>query len=698
MKTRPKCLAANVAILALMALSPRPAFAQDDKGVSENEVAPATAQSDEIVVTARRVSESLQEAPAAITSLSAETLANARVEGLEGIAKLVPNLNFFPSFRQGGFQLSLRGVPTIQGGEASVAVLVDGVQAPAPDFINQDLLELRSVEVLRGPQGALYGRGAINGAILINTLDPGDHLENRFVASIGRANSVNVNNTLSGPLGSNLGFTLTAGARYTDGLIDNVGLGRKADQSRQVAARGKLVFKPGSATRIDLAGTYVSGLDDASLTSILPVALLDQASSSFPSHNLRARDDRELYSFSLKIEQETPIGILTSISQYAKSRSLLFGDGDFTDQPVAQQTFGTVVKAVNQDLRLSSSDPDGFRWLIGAFYQNRKTAQNIFVDGDPSGPFAGFVLADQQNRNDGEAYAVYGQVGLDLPAQFTLDAALRYDVDERRDVDLRAPGSAVAATFKALQPQLTLSKEFSDNIHAYATVGRGFRSGGFNAFTVPINIPGVSRKFEAEKTTNYEFGFKSQLLDRRLTVNLAVFHTVFDNQQVNRLINNPVALAVINVDSKIDGGEVEIVALPFEGLKLNASIGINNTRIKTDLYSRNRTPLSYSYTAQLGGQYDFPIHAGWNGLARIDYQRLGPIYYDPANAARYRSTQFVDASFRIQKGDLSIGIWGKNIFSEFAPAIYIPDAFAPGAGGLVRNKPASYGLEFRSAF
>ncbi len=665
------------------------------------EVAEDVASSDatgEILVTARRVRETLQSAPAAVTALSAKTLENARVGGLEDVAKLVPNLNFFPSFRQGGFALSMRGVPTIQGGEASVAVLVDGVQAPAPDFINQDLLELSSIEVLRGPQGALYGRGAINGAVLINTVDPGAALENHFIASAGRGNSVSVTNTLSGPLAEGVGFTLTGSVRSADGLIRDTGLHEKADDSEQGSVRGKLVLTPRDSTRIDLTALYVKGVDGASYISILPVALLDQASSVYPSRNLRTEDHRELYSVSAKIQQETPIGTLTSISQYAKSRSLVLGDADYSIAPVARQRFGTIVEAVNQDIRLSSDASRPVRWLVGAFYQNRKTTQNVFIDGDPAGALSGLTLANQLNRSRSEAYAVYGQVDATLPAGFKLSAALRYDIDKRRDEDLAVPGSTVSDTFKSLQPQLTLSRELATDLNAYATVGRGFRSGGFNSFSVPQNIPGVGRKYQAERTTNYEIGLKAQFFDRGLTVNAAAFHTEFTNEQVNRLLSNPVALAIVNIDSKIDGLEVEITARPVDRLTLTSSVGINHSSIKTALYDGNHTPLSYASTVQAGAEYELPISTEWSALARLDYQRFGPIYYDPANTARYRPTQFVDASLRFQKGDLSIGLWGKNIFSEYSPAIYIPDSFASGIGAVIRNRPASYGIEFRNHF
>lgn len=651
---------------------------------------------EEVVVNARRVSESLHDAPAAITVLSAETITNAGVQGLGDVVKLVPNLSFMPAWRQGVFNLAARGVPTIQGGEPSVAVLVDGVQAPGPDFINQDLLDIQSIEVLRGPQGALYGRGAINGALLIYTVDPTTTLEDRLVIRAGNGDTVNVTNTLRGPITDDLGFSLTTALRDTEGLIDDRGLGRPGDHSKQGAVRAKFVYTPSDATRIDWALSYVNGKDGASYLAAVPLDRIDDE-SNLPARNLDTTDDRELYSTSLKIEQDVGMGTLTSISQYAKATSLVLGDFDFTPAPAIRQRVDTTVSAFNQDLRLASAADSGVRWLFGGFYQYRLTRDGFFVDGDPAGPLAGVILANGKNRARSEAYAVYAQLELDLPADFRLSTALRYDADRRRDEDRLVTNSAVSHTFTATQPQVTLSRKFGPDVNAYATVGRGFRSGGFNAF-LDASILGVPRLYAAEETTNYELGLKTQFFEQRLILNTAVFHTQFDGEQINVFSLTPPARTIVNFDSKIDGGEVELTAVPLRGLTLSAAIGVHKGNIETGPFRGQRPPGSHESTVHASVQYEFALAPDWSAVARVDYKRFGEVFYDPANTAGFDSAQLVDAYVRLDHGRFGIAVWGNNLFDEYMPAVYVADTLGPGVGVLQRNQPVSYGVELSLRF
>ena len=173
-----------------------PAHAQSSAGAAKD----VPDQLEEVVVSARLRDEKLQDVPASISALSGSQLENASAKNLVDVATLLPNFRFTQAYRPGVLQIAMRGIGTVQGGQSPVAVIVDGVQVPEMDFINQELLNVQSIEVLRGPQGALYGRGALVGAILINTKQPTNRISGDFRATYGNADTRQLYADISGPL------------------------------------------------------------------------------------------------------------------------------------------------------------------------------------------------------------------------------------------------------------------------------------------------------------------------------------------------------------------------------------------------------------------------------------------------------------------------------------------------------------------
>ena len=204
----PRRFAGTTAVLLVGLLSHgESALAQDGQSHAEAQGADRQSadvqgpQITEVIVTARRRSELLQRVPEQITVFDTTAIEQAHIASFQDFSALTPNFQSFEGFRRGVFNISVRGIPTVQGGEPPVTVLVDGVQAAGLDFINQDLFDLQSIQVLRGPQGATYGRGAIGGAILITTKPPADVFEARAQAGWTSAiDEYRVNGSVSGPL------------------------------------------------------------------------------------------------------------------------------------------------------------------------------------------------------------------------------------------------------------------------------------------------------------------------------------------------------------------------------------------------------------------------------------------------------------------------------------------------------------------
>jgi iron complex outermembrane receptor protein len=499
-------------------------------------------------------------------------------------------------------------------------------------------------------------------------------------------------------------------------LIQDVGLGRPGDWSRELAGRAELLAKPTDTTTIDLTYSHTQGTDGVSYYAFVQGTDIGDTKKNQPDRNLDTSDQRRINTYAAKIDQLTPFGILTSISQYAESSSFVNGDADWTPAPIVQQLNGVTVKAFNEDLRFASPNDQPVRWLLGGFFQNRRIQNdlNVFFEQNPGGNIycgcAGgpaFSALTDDDDNKSLAWAAYGQIMADLPDGFKFNAALRYDSDKRFDQNLAIPASPtnqISATFHALQPSGTLSKQFAPDYLGYVTVGKGFRSGGFNAYTDSV-ASGllVQREYPAETDINYEAGFKSQFLDHRLTVNADYFHTKFDNEQYFLVNASPPSRDIVTIRSVIfNGGELELAYLPIHALTLTATFGAAYSTITSNDIDQNdykkRSPQGNLYTANLAAEYRQPLWSNYNALYRVDYSYKGRICYDSANDYCYGGVGFLNARMGFENDRYTFALWGKNVLSRREPLSFLPNTEGPGVSLELDNQPATYGLEVIAHF
>ena len=658
---------------------------------------------EEIVVTARKREERVQDIPASISVLDAKTIETAGVNSFEDVTRLIPNLTVHQNFRAGQPFITLRGIPTAQGGEPPVAVLIDGVQQPSLDFVQQGLYDVADVQVLRGPQGALYGRGAIAGAVLIDTKRPTDQFEVRAVAFGGNDATYRVSSTLSGPIQTGkLWFRLTAAYRDNNGYNFDSTTHTKVDWSHEVTERLELLAEPLDALSLALRATHTQGSDGASDYQLVTAAQLNDFSILNPQ-NYPVVDQRKLDSISLKADWKTGVGTVTSISQYAKTTSFVQGDADFTAAPLLRQTEPGEVVAFNEDLRLTSNQTGPLQWLVGAFFQHRNSPLNLTVDPQPGGPLVGltipglpFISDDfQQSRS----YAVYGQTVYRFADVYEATAALRYDVDRRFDEDINNPAAtAIRHTFSAWQPTLTLKRTLGSNSQGYITYGQGFRSGGFNP-AADVASTGVARIYPKETTRNYEIGVKSEWLDGRVTVNASVFRMNFADQQFFFVVVSPPSRDIVSFPkTHIDGGELEIQARPIRELTLNAGVGVSHSiidRSQSAQYDGNYSPLNNKYTFNVSAEYRHRLFANVDGLIRADYDGLGHVYWDQSNTFGQGPVQVLGGRIGIGSDQWTLSVLGRNLTDRRYAELVTPFSTATGFNGYGRlpNQPRTYGVE-----
>ena len=332
---------------------------------------------EEILVTARKRDEALLDVPVAVNAFSAEEIASAGITRPQDFIALTPNMTMIQTQNQGTSFIVVRGISQARNSEPSVAVLIDGVLMANPSQFNQELYDIARIQVLKGPQGALYGRNAIGGAVIIETREPGDEIEGSVMAGYDSGPGYKIRAGVGGPLGGSDTWKFQLSGSYfdTDGYIDNPILGEEADPFEDLSGRAKLIWEPNDAMRADLR-FYMSQVDTQALYFNI---VEDVNDTSLPvrvdNHGVNERD---MWGTSLKLDFDLGGGTLTSITAYDELEELLTGDQfDFLpyDESALKRFFGSDqaqhqwldVDALSQEIRYTSPAEDRLRWILGAY-------------------------------------------------------------------------------------------------------------------------------------------------------------------------------------------------------------------------------------------------------------------------------------------------------------------------------------------
>ena len=495
---------------------------------------------EEVVITARKRDETFQDVPITVDVFTAQKIQSAGIESPRDFVALVPNMTLVEVQNVGNSFITVRGISQARNSEPSVAVLVDGVLETNPYQFDQELTDIQQIEVLKGPQGALYGRNAIGGAIIIHTADPADHFEGNARLGVGNGTSEKAQFALSGPIDSAGTLRYRASFNYynTDGYLTNTFLDKKADPYTDWSGRFRLLWRPSDVFSADLrvfrdrvqttAYYYIIPRDDEAnvFSSFTTPPNANDISSPIQTNNLGS-DNRDVTDTALKLDYNAGFGTLTSVTDWNHTKEIDTGDAyDF--RPIGTSIannyfFATIPAALggpfdesqsqfidvtteSQELRFTSNKVNGFSWIAGAYFVHTErfiSTGNLVDRGDgipavyetplidPTNPFATNTnvtfLADSQNNN---AWAVFGDATYEITSQFELDAAIRYDEDSRRNTTdtpahfLPDPtaftGEVRKHTWSSAQPKGTLRYKPTDNLTFYGGWSRGFRSGGFN--------------------------------------------------------------------------------------------------------------------------------------------------------------------------------------------------------------------------
>ena len=681
-----------------------------------------------VIVTARGRNETLQEIPDSVTVFYDTDITDARITSIKDFSALTPNLNVSTNFRSGLNFITVRGLITPQVGEAPVAFVVDGITVPNIEFINQGLHDIERIEVLRGPQGALYGKNAIGGAINIVTKQPTDEFEGGVQFSYADGNDKKFNAAISGPIAKDKAyFRLSVNYQDFDGLINNPYLGEKVDYvDGAIGTQGMLEFLLNDDTTLTFHGKYSNKKQGSNYMAFVTQAELEDFSVE-PDANAVGIDESELWSVSAKLKHETDYGDLVMIAAANDSDIKFFSDGDFTHDDANDRNFFFPITQINPitedstsfEVRFTSPDDEGFRWALGSYYESKDRTvsfdqifditptERVTRDGvlaniaaDPSSLFEG-----EKTVQDSTAYAFFGQTNHDINKDLELTLALRYDSEERDAFDERDPAASQANdTYSQLQPKASLAWQVTEDHLVYSTYSKGFRSGGFNEYA-----PTVNRQYEKEISDTIELGLKTTWLDGKLWLNMSVFHIDQQDAQFTRFNPTTFTLENLNIDEvDINGFELEMSASISDNLSINFGLGIIDNEITKnqgidilsgrDLAATEGGTIPYVSEFNLNGSVDYSTELSGDYLfkSRLAFNTVGPRSFDIFNDDTGESDThtYLNANIALENEQWSFSLFASNLTDEASPETVF--LFNPLI--RIRNQPRQVGAQIRYNF
>jgi iron complex outermembrane recepter protein len=748
-------LLSSVAMLAATSAQAQAPSAETSPAAN---TANATADQDvagnDIVVTARRTSERLQDVPVAVTAFGGAALAARNVDTLDQIAKYTPNIRF-------------DGAAALSGGNYNATVFIRGVgqndfaifSDPGVGFYVDDVyyarsiggvmdaVDIDSVQVLRGPQGTLFGKNTIGGAVLINTAQPDlNTTTGRVEATYGRFDRIDAKGAINIPIVSDVAALRISGASLNrDGYVKRLLDGEtQGDRSAQMV-RAKLRIRPNPALTIDLGADYTRARETSAPSDLLAVGnapgitgipfLVNYNRYVAPTlgivapngqHTLNPSfitaspfetwaggpndNDLDLWGVQGTVAYDLGSATLKSITAYRDLKAYFTRDGDNTPFVFRQTTNRDKQWQFSQELQLTGKAlDDRLSYVVGGYYFKEKASDIATADlaiglQPPLAPPPFTPAVFIQNYTDNRSYAAYGQLDYEIVPRLSVTVGGRYTSDKkiftsintRQRDNVKFVDVTKHASFNKFTPHFGLNYKASEDLLVYGSFSRGFKQGGFNGR--PLANAGEVTQYAPETLDTYEAGVKAQWLDGALTTNLALFHSIYNDIQltVNQTPTNFVANAA---KGKIDGFELETVMRPARWFTFNAAVGYLDTRytaVGQGLGPTQILPITLAshfvkapkWTVTTGAEVSHEFANGGKMAFRADLSSYSRIYHDVANSplATDDGYSLLNArlSYTLPGQAIQLSVFGTNLTN----ALYLVSGNVSGAFGLAE---ASYG-------
>lgn len=628
---------------------------------------------DEFVVTAQKRAQSSQEVPISIQIFQPERFDEVAADDLFDLEFMSGSITFGRGRGAGARrgELGIRGVydnTLAVGNETRVAQYVDGVFLGRGFAYSQEVGDIERVEVLRGPQGTLFGRNAVIGGVSVITRGPGDELEVDVEGELGNFDLWSVRAFVGGPITSTLKGSFFVSGRQRDGVIEILtdptgnqtitvptqdGI-QEANEIDRFTGRAKLVWEPTDKWRFELAADVLN--EDQALSGSLPVPgpLTDPIPEFDPfriPNDIVANEQRELFGIALTAEYEFLSDYtVKSISAYRNGRVDFELDGDraqttpFTPLVNRNNIYNEEYDQFTQEFQVISPGNKNYDWVAGLYYFHQDlTGFQRFLFGidNPDGLTRLNEISGELEINSVAPYVNANYRVLDW---LELTAGLRYTYEDRQLNNLNnSVGDFVVTDFSdsrsdgELSPKGGLNFYITDSVFAYVQVGRGFKGGGFYTRTLINQESFDAQEFESETSTNYEAGVKMQLFDKRLTLNVVGYRTEISDFQIFRRVRETAEDGTrLNIDRQVNaeeavsqGLEIDFVAKPLDILTLRGSMAYTDAFFSDFVdedgtnFTGNELPFAPDLRAFVHAELRLPVNERFQAYINGGYSYVG---------------------------------------------------------------------------
>jgi iron complex outermembrane receptor protein len=646
---RLSCFCALSSLAAANAAAQQPPAADTPNAQAPaDQPAPAkpTAGLEEIVVTARLTSESLQKAPVAITAIGGEALTRAGIKNLNDLQSRMPSVEFSPATSVP--IIFIRGVGTFStqaGIDSAVAYTIDGIFAAHPQAYPPVLVDIARVESLRGPQGTLYGRNSNGGAINFLTNEPVlNQVQASAALTLGNYSSFGTEGVVNVPLGDTVALRAAFGSDKHSGYYPS-----GYSNANNWVGRVRLLFKPSSRLKIiATVDRYDIKNDGAGFDFCPPNSISPQCIGRpfRPFTGLKARDPADFNRIKTwgaygEIDWSLDWATVTSLTSY-RDNNFLARQTQVTPSTSSGFVQGVISRFFTQEIRLGSPSNSPIKWLIGGYYAHETGpgTETFYQDG------FNYFFSDPNLKSDSKA--LFADVTVPITPHFRISGGIRYT-----DEDKSATGSL--ATVTTTKTTLPLDVDFhekkvtwkagteldvSDRSMLYGTVSTGFKSGGINQ--VP-NFPGFSGSYEPETVTAYQVGSKNRFFSNRVQLNAEAFYYDYRNLQALQVVNDPSGVIpgffLQNSNSQkstMYGGEIEATLAATPADRFTATVALLHA--KFDRYivggvnlSGNHIQAAPKYTVAATYEHTFDFRNGAKLIFGIDTKLVAGHFMSNAN-------------------------------------------------------------------
>ena len=663
---------------------------------------------DEVTVKSPKEVPFVREVPASISLISSRIIENNEIKTLTDISSQVPNFFMLDYGSKLQSSVFIRGIGS-RLGTPSVGLYVDNVPFSEKTTFGFDFFDIERIEILRGPQGTLYGRNTMGGIINVFSKSPLHYDETNVSVTAGNYGNYNVNINHYNKISKKFGYSVNANYLNKDGYFTNIFNNEKADNLYSAGGRIRLAWQVSDKFSIENISSY-----EKSEQFGFPYAVYNTETNTAGevNYNQESSYKRDLFSNGLIAKYENEKIELLSTTSYTFYDGLMAVDQDYTANQIYFFNTGDRQNMISQELVFKSAKSKKYDWLFGAYGFHQTMDQQ--TNGD--------IYTAKMKQ---EISSVFGISGLALFHQSTLNnflvknlsltAGLRLDIEEDKldySLAMAVNGGPMNTTteedyketFNEILPKLALKYKVNEQWNTYATVSKGYKSGGFNTNS-SIDISEF-RSYDSERSWNYELGFKSALAKKRLYIDGAIFYIDWTDQQIDVPVPTGRGNMKTNAGESASKG-VELFAKAILAKNIEATLGYGYTEatfkdyVVTDElnYNGNYIPYIPRSTFNAGVNKIFNFDSGFLDklITSLNYKGIGKHYWDLTNSVYQEYYGITDAKISFISGKVQFDIWGRNIFDTSYNSYYFEITTIRNSYAQL-GKPASMGINLKVTF